>query len=111
MSGFVVRVSGTPVTLTFQPNPVTVGATYRYTATVGTAGSKKAPVGTITLFTLLPDGTLVQADGPHAVTPNANNTSTFSDNLTAGSKGAHSPMRCSILPQAHTKLAVHPPLP
>ncbi|MFZ0519084.1 MAG: FG-GAP-like repeat-containing protein [Acidobacteriaceae bacterium] len=88
MSGFVVRVSGTPVTLTFQPNPVTVGATYRYTATVGTAGSKKAPVGTITLFTLLPDGTLVQADGPHAVTPNANNTSTFSDNLTAGSEGS-----------------------
>ena len=85
--GFVVRVSGTPVTLTFQPNPVTFGSTYSFTAVVGTAGSKKAPVGTITLFTQLPNGTLVQADGPQPVTPNANNTSTFSDNLTAGTLG------------------------
>ncbi|MGC1871573.1 MAG: FG-GAP-like repeat-containing protein [Acidobacteriaceae bacterium] len=87
MSGFAIRVSGTPVTLTFQPNPVTSGTIYRYTATVGTAGSKKAPVGTITLFTKLSDGTLVQSDGPHPVTPNANNTSSFSDNLSAGSVG------------------------
>jgi hypothetical protein len=86
-TGLVVRVSGTPVTLTFQPNPVTLGGTYTYTATVGTAGSAKAPVGTITLFTQLPNGTLVQADGPHPVTANANKTSSFSNSLSAGTAG------------------------
>lgn len=85
--GFVVRVSGTPVTLAFQPSSVTVGSTYSYTAVVGTSGSRKAPVGTITLFLKLPNGTLVQADGPQPVTPNADKTSTFSDHLNAGSVG------------------------
>ena len=87
MSGFAVRVSGTPVTLTFQPNPVNSGTTYTYTAVVGTAGSAKAPVGTITLFIQLSNGTLIQADGPNAVIANANKTSTFSDTLTAGTSG------------------------
>ncbi len=85
--GFIVQVSGTPVTLTFQPNTVTFGSIFSFTAVVGTPGSKKAPVGTITLFIQLPDGTLVQADGPQPVIPNANNTSTFSDTLTAGVLG------------------------
>ena len=86
-SGFVVRVRGTPVSLTFQPNPVTQGSVFTYTAIVGTVGSAKAPVGTVTLFTQLPDGTLVPSDGPHPVVPTGNGTSSFSDTLLASSPG------------------------
>lgn len=86
-AAFVVAVSGTPVSLTFQPNPVTFGSSYDYTAIVGTAGSAAAPVGTATLFTQLPNGTLVQSDGPYAVIPNGNGTSTSSGSLSAGTLG------------------------
>lgn len=86
-AGFVVRVAGTPVSLTFTPNPVIFGTVFTYTAIVGTVGSARSPVGTVTLFTQLPDGTLVQAAGPYAVVPIGDGTSSSSGTLGAGTLG------------------------
>jgi hypothetical protein len=67
--GFVVRVSGTPVTLTLSPpNPITPTTAVTYLVTIGTPGpARQNPVGTITLFAILPNGTVAQADGPNPV--------------------------------------------
>lgn len=82
-TGFVVRVAGTPVTLTFTPNPAVVGDTVAYTSVIGTVGSAKSPIGTITIFLILPNGTVVQADGPHPAIANGDGTSTENGTLAA----------------------------
>jgi hypothetical protein len=76
-AGFVVTVSGTPVVAT-APSTVVTGATLSYSVLVGTVGPGAAPIGTITVFAMLPNGTLEQIDGPHAVTSNGNGTSSYS---------------------------------
>ncbi len=84
--GFVVRVSGTPVVLVMQPNPITPTTVVGYSVTIGTAVTGRPnPVGTITLFGMLPNGTLLQVDGPNPVgTAGTGGVTTFSKTLFAG---------------------------
>jgi Bacterial Ig-like domain (group 3)/FG-GAP-like repeat len=89
MSGFVVRVSGTPVMLT-APSSVVTGSPLAFTVTVGTAGAKKAPVGTISVYAVLSGGSPLLVSGPTAVVDNGNGTSGVSGTFTAGSQGVYS---------------------
>jgi hypothetical protein len=89
MSGFVVRVSGTPVVLT-APSSVVTGTPLAFTVTVGTAGSKKAPVGTVSVYAVPQGGSPLLVGGPTPVVDNGNGTSGFSGTTTAGSPGVYS---------------------
>jgi hypothetical protein len=79
-SGFAVRVSGTPVVAT-APSTVAVGGTLNYSVLVGTVGTGKSPVGTVTAYAVFPNGTVEEVDGPHAVTSNGNGTSSYAGGL------------------------------
>jgi hypothetical protein len=87
--GFVVRVSGTPVVLT-TPSTVVSGAVEPYTITVGTAGSARAPVGTISVYAIPQSGAAVLVAGPISVVDNGNGTSGVSGTTTAGPPGVYS---------------------
>ena len=82
---FVLNVTGTPVSLSV-PGTISPTTSTSYSVTVGTAGSGAAnPVGTITLFGVLPNGTTVKADGPHPIgTAGTGGVSTFTGTLPAG---------------------------
>lgn len=83
---FTIRVSGTPIALTVTPNPFTPSSTVSYSATIGTPGAgKQNPVGTLTLYGILPDGTVIIADGPNLVgTPGTGGVTMFSKVLGTG---------------------------
>ncbi len=82
---FVVTVTGTPVSLSV-PSTISPTTTTSYTVMVGKAKSGAAnPVGTITLFGILPNGNTVTADGPHPIgTAGTGGTSTFTGTVAAG---------------------------
>jgi hypothetical protein len=81
-----IRVTGTPVVLTVPQNPITPDTVLAYTVTIGTANPNAAnPVGTITMFGILPDGSLVQFDGPNTVgTAGKGGVTTFTKSLVSG---------------------------
>jgi len=85
-SGFNVRVAGTTVVLSATPNPITPTTPITYSVTIGTAGpARHNPVGTLTLYIILPDGTVHVADGPNPVgTAGLGGITTFSKTLPAG---------------------------
>ncbi len=89
--GFIVDVLGTPVSLTFQPNTASYGATFDYTVVVGTPGVLKLPPqGTVSIFRVQ-NQSAVLVDGPHAVVPGLNGTSTLNGTLIDGlSPGTYS---------------------
>ena len=89
MSGFVVHVSGTPVMLT-APSTVVTGSPLAFTVTVGTVGSKKAPVGTVSVYAVPSGGSPSLVSGPTAAVNNGNGTSGVSGTITAGSPGVYS---------------------
>lgn len=89
MSGFKVRVSGTPVVLT-APSSVVTGTPLAFIVTVGTAGSKKAPVGTVSVYAVPPGGAPALVAGPAPVVDNGNGTSGLSGSTTAGAPGVYS---------------------
>lgn len=84
--GFTVRVSGTPIALTVTPNPFSSTGIVNYTAVIGTPGThKQNPVGTLTVYAILSDGSIVTADGPNAVgTAGTGGVTTYGDNLGPG---------------------------
>lgn len=86
--GFVVRVSGTPVLLT-TPSTVVTGGSEPYTITVGTVGSTRAPVGTVSVYEIPSGGTAVLVAGPIPVVDNGNGTSGISGTATAGPPGVY----------------------
>jgi len=87
--GFVVRVSGTPVVLA-TPSTVVSGGVEPYTITVGTVGSARAPIGTISVYVIPAGGTPVLVGGPVPVVDNGNGTSGVSGTTTAGAPGVYS---------------------
>jgi hypothetical protein len=88
-SGFVVRVQGTPVVFTVTPATVVTGGSLAYSVTVGTAGSAKAPVGTISVYAVPMGGAPVLVGGPAPVVDMGNGTSGLSGTTTAGSPGVY----------------------
>ncbi|MHB1938240.1 MAG: hypothetical protein ACYCOR_16880 [Acidobacteriaceae bacterium] len=54
-----------------------------YSVLVGTAGTRRSPVGNITVFVIFPNGSKRQVDGPHAVVSNGNGTSSYSGSIVA----------------------------
>ncbi len=82
--GFIVDVTGIPVSLTFQPNTASYGATFDYTVVVGTPGVLKLPPqGTVSIFRVQ-NQSAVLVDGPHAIVPGTNGTSTLNGTLSDG---------------------------
>ena len=88
MSGFTVRVSGVSVVLT-APSTITTGKPLTFTVTVGTAGSKKAPVGTASIYAVPPGGSPMLVTGPRPVVDNGNGTSGLTGTTTAGPPGVY----------------------
>ncbi|MGC1781933.1 MAG: FG-GAP-like repeat-containing protein [Acidobacteriaceae bacterium] len=83
---FKFTVSGTIVALTVSPNPATPTSVISYSVVIGTAGaSNNNPIGTITLYGILPNGTVVQVDGPNPVgTAGKGGITNFSKTLGSG---------------------------
>ena len=81
-----VTNTSTPVALTVSPNPITPTTVVTYSVTIGTpAAGQPNPVGTITLYGILPSRQTIKVDGPDAVgTPGTDGVTTFSKTLVSG---------------------------
>ncbi len=82
---FTLTVTGTPVTLSFQPNPITPTTPVSYSVTIGTAApGQPNPVGTVTLYAFV-NGGQVTVDGPNPVgVAGTGGVTTFTKSLGAG---------------------------
>ncbi len=87
-TGFVVTVSGTPVAFT-APTTATTGSPITFSVVVGTVGSAKAPVGTVSVFAGLVGGPVSLVTGPDPVVANGDGTSTYTTTVTAGAPGVY----------------------
>lgn len=85
-AGPTVTVSGTAVSLSFNPNPVKHGTPFSYTVTVGSpAAGQPNPIGTISIYEQLANGRTLLADGPNPIgTAGTGGVSTFTKNFPNG---------------------------
>ena len=72
----------TQVSLAISPNPIPANAPLSYSVTIRNSGSGANPVGTVTLYGILPNGSSLQVDGPNAVgTQGTSGVTTYSKTL------------------------------
>jgi hypothetical protein len=72
----------TQVSLAISPNPIPANTAFSYSVTIRNSGSGSNPVGTVTLYGILPNGASLQVDGPNAVgTQGTSGVTTYSKTL------------------------------